>query len=146
MTRTIDTTTVIDAPPGQVWEVIADFARYPEWNPFVREISGPLVPGERLTVRIASPGGKSMTFQPRLLTAEPGRALRWKGTLALPRLFDGVHEFLIGPEGAGTRLVHRETFSGLLVPFGGGTIRGARAGFEQLNTALKRRVEERSSR
>ncbi|KAI0759025.1 hypothetical protein C8Q74DRAFT_1301632 [Fomes fomentarius] len=29
-------TTEIDAPLDKVWDILADFTKYPEWNPFVR--------------------------------------------------------------------------------------------------------------
>jgi uncharacterized protein YndB with AHSA1/START domain len=43
---------VIDAPPERVWAAVTDFAAYPEWNPFIRRISGELREGARLEVRI----------------------------------------------------------------------------------------------
>ena len=48
----------IDAPPERVWAVVTDFAAYPEWNPFIRRISGELREGARLEVRIAPPGAR----------------------------------------------------------------------------------------
>jgi uncharacterized protein YndB with AHSA1/START domain len=49
----------IDAPPDAVWAVLADTGAYPEWNPFVRRLSGELREGERLEAEIAPPGGRS---------------------------------------------------------------------------------------
>ena len=42
----------IAAPPERVWEVLFDFDAYPEWNPFIRRISGSPREGEKLEVRI----------------------------------------------------------------------------------------------
>ncbi len=58
----------IDAPAERVWRLLTDFASYPEWNPFIRSISGQPTPGERLEVRIEPPGGRDMTFRPTVLT------------------------------------------------------------------------------
>ena len=30
----------IDASAERVWGILTDFASYPEWNPFIRRISG----------------------------------------------------------------------------------------------------------
>lgn len=86
----------IDAPAERVWRLLTDFASYPEWNPFIRSISGQPTPGERLEVRIEPPGGRGMTFRPTVLTAEDNednRELRWLGHLLVPGLFDGEHSY-----------------------------------------------------
>ncbi len=35
----------IEASPERVWEVLTDFASFPEWNPFIRDASGGLKSG-----------------------------------------------------------------------------------------------------
>jgi len=137
------TETEINASHCTVWNVLMDFARHPEWNPFVRQLSGEAVPGHRLTVTICPPGGKAMTFRPRVLVSEPNTELRWLGRLLMPGLFDGEHYFLLSPIGSNrTRFVHGERFSGVLVPFAKSRLElGARAGFEAMNQALKVRAE-----
>ena len=87
----------IDAPAKRVWELLTDFASYPQWNPFIRHISGRLAPGERLQARLEPPGGRAMTFKPKVLAAEPNRELRWLGHLLVPGVFDGEHSFTIEP-------------------------------------------------
>lgn len=42
----------VDAPPGLVWEVITDFDRYGEWNPFVRECRSTLKPGDPIHMKV----------------------------------------------------------------------------------------------
>ena len=107
----------IDASAERVWRLLTDFASYPEWNPFIRSISGQPTPGERLEVRIEPPGGRGMTFRPTVLTAEDNRELRWLGHLLVPGLFDGEHSLTIQPLGENrARFVQREAFKGLLVP------------------------------
>ena len=133
----------IDAPAERVWDVLTDFASYPQWNPFIRHISGRLAPGERLQARLEPPGGRGMTFKPRVLNAEPNRELRWLGHLLVPGLFDGEHSFTIQPlDENRVRLVQRETFKGLLVPlFGRSLENNTQRGFEAMNRALKERAE-----
>jgi hypothetical protein len=133
----------IDAPAERVWELLTDFDSYPHWNPFIRKISGQPAPGERLEVRLKPPGGRGMTFKPKVLNAEPNRALRWLGHLLVPGLFDGEHSFTIQPlEENRVRFVQREAFKGVLVPlFARSLETNTHRGFEEMNLALKERAE-----
>ncbi|OLC55133.1 MAG: polyketide cyclase [Acidobacteria bacterium 13_1_40CM_4_69_4] len=133
----------IDAPSRRVWHTLVDFDAYPDWNPFIRSISGAARPGGRLSVEIRPPGRRPMSFRPLVLRAQPHRELRWRGRLLLPGLFDGEHIFGIAPLSSGrVRFSQREKFSGLLVPLVGRTLLDAtRRGFEEMNRALGRRCE-----
>ena len=136
----------IDATADAVWAVLADTAAYADWNPFLRKLDGELRVGERLEVRIAPPGGRPMTFKPVVLAAEPGQQLRWLGRLLVPGVFDGEHSFSLEPLDSGrTRFVQAERFSGVLVPILGKSLGKTQLGFEQMNEALKRRVEARAA-
>ena len=133
----------IDAPAERVWKLLTDFDSYPQWNPFIRNIIGQPAPGDRLEVRLAPPGGRAMTFRPKVLTAEPQRELRWLGHLLAPGLFDGEHSFSIQAlDENRIRFVQRETFKGLLVPlFARSLETNTQRGFEEMNRALKERAE-----
>jgi hypothetical protein len=132
----------IDAPPERVWAVLTDFESYPEWNPFVKHISGPVERGAKLDVRIVPPGKKGMGFKPSVTAAEPHRELAWLGHVLVPGIFDGEHRFEIEDLGGGrTRFVQREMFKGVLTPIMRGTLVNTLEGFRQMNHALKKRVE-----
>jgi hypothetical protein len=144
--KQLHTSIDIDATSERVWEVLTDFAAYPQWNPFMPEVIGTPRVGERLKVRLQPSGGRGMTFQPTVLTADPGRQLRWLGRLLLPRVFDGEHSFTIEPVGDHqVHFVQQERFRGVLVRFMAGSLdRHTRPGFQQMNQALKRRAEQPS--
>ncbi|HVU05069.1 MAG TPA: SRPBCC domain-containing protein [Polyangiaceae bacterium] len=132
----------IHAPPEAVFRVLTDFARYPEWNPFIVEISGRPAVGERLHVVISPPGGREMTFRPKVLAAEPNQELRWLGHFLVRGLFDGEHFFRLVPVGADkTRFVQGEDFRGLLVKPMTHLLTNTARGFVFMNQALKKRVE-----
>jgi hypothetical protein len=133
----------IEASAERVWGLLTDFASYPQWNPFIRSISGQPAAGERLEVRIEPPGRRGMTFKPEVLNAEPNRELRWLGHLLVPGVFDGEHSLAIQPLGeARVRFVQRETFRGLLLPlFARSLDNNTQRGFEEMNRALKERAE-----
>ena len=73
----------------EVWDVLADFPRHPEWNPGMTKIEGAPVTGERLAVTFSMASGRTIVMKPRVLVAEPGRELRWMGRMFVPGLFDG---------------------------------------------------------
>jgi hypothetical protein len=139
--KTIDTTIEIDASPSRVWEVLMDFPRHSEWNPFIASVAGEPREGGRLVVRIQPPGGGGMTFKPVVLSVIPEREFRWKGKFLVSGLFNGEHYFRIEPTSEGTRFHHGETFTGLLVPLLGSTLESTEHGFRLMNEALKRRAE-----
>jgi hypothetical protein len=139
--RTIDTSIVIETPPQRVWDVIVDFDRYAEWNPFILQAEGEAVVGSIVKLHIRPPGGKGMTHHPTILVAQSARHLQWLGKVAIPGLFAARHEFILQPITEGTLLRHRERFTGLLVPFVRRTLKRTEAGFAMLNQALKEQAE-----
>jgi len=139
--RRIAVTTEIAAPVETVWAQLTGTSEFPEWNPFITSLEGTLEKGERLNVRIAPPEGKAMTFRPTVQVVEKGRKLEWLGRLLMPGIFDGRHTFTLEPTATGTRLTQEETFTGILVPLTGSTLAKTKAGFQQMNEALKARAD-----
>jgi hypothetical protein len=133
----------INASAERVWQLLTDFASYPQWNPFIRRISGEPTTGERLKVHLEPPESRGITFRPKVLTAEPNHQLRWLGHLFVPGLFDGEHSFVLQSlEEDRVRFVQSEVFRGLLVPlFGRSLDNSTLRGFEEMNRALKERAE-----
>lgn len=144
MHHEIATTVVISAPAARVWEVLMDFPRYAEWNPFVLSIAGQASVGSSLTVVIAQPGGKTMTIRPTVSRHALAGDFAWKGKVLLRSLLDAEHYFRVAQLADGTtRFDHGERFNGMLVPLLRRTLEGStKAGFEAMNLALKRRVEQ----
>ncbi|MFC2098889.1 SRPBCC family protein, partial [Bacteroidota bacterium] len=46
--KTISTDITINAGMDKAWEILSDFPSYPEWNPFITQISGELKTGSKL--------------------------------------------------------------------------------------------------
>ncbi|MGA7799405.1 MAG: SRPBCC domain-containing protein [Gammaproteobacteria bacterium] len=143
MRKELYTEIEIAADAGRVWDVLTDFARFPEWNPFIRSIQGEREIGARLSVRIEPPGGRPMAFRPMVVTVRPRGELGWIGRLGVPGLFDGEHSFRIDPlTGGRVNFIQREVFTGVLVPLVWRALnRRVRAGFEAMNAALRARAE-----
>jgi hypothetical protein len=132
----------IDAPAERVWQVVGDFARYPDWNPFIVRAAGEPRVGERLDITIAAPGMKPVSFRPRVLDYEQGRLIRWKGKFKLPGLFDGRHALIVDPlDGGRSRFTTHEDVTGILLPVAGKVMTASQEGFELMARALKKRAE-----
>jgi hypothetical protein len=142
MAHELRTNIQIDAPPATVWSILTDLASYSDWNPFITSSEGKLAVDEQLVNRLEPPGGRPLTFKPTVTDVDPGHAFEWLGRLVLPGLFDGRHRFEVVPHGDGTRLLHTERFSGILVPLLKKSLdTQTLAGFEAMNSALKARAE-----
>ncbi len=132
----------IHAPAARVWAVLADVARYAEWNPFIAEIEGDLSEGGELRLTFATSEGGSWRQTARLVALRPGFELRWRSQLWLPRLLDSEHFVTLSPlETGGTRLVQGEDLSGLFMRYAGQRATQIARGCVGMNQALKRRVE-----
>ena len=143
--KTIETITQIDAPAEVVWQIITDFERYPEWNPFITELCGSLREGARLRATFTVAGRKPQTFEPRITVIEPGKRLVWSGRLAIPRLFDAEHILAVDGLDRSATFTHREHFRGLLVPVLGKTLAATHDAFRAMDAALARRAESQTT-
>lgn len=141
MERTIDTAIEIDAAPARVWEVLTDLEAYREWNPFIVSANGIPEVGGRLTLRMRA-DSKTFTVRPTVVEATEARLLRWVGRLGVRGLLDAEHSHAIEDTPTGVRYVQQESFRGVLVPFLGKTFAATQIAFEEMNVALKKRVED----
>ncbi|MBF5046049.1 SRPBCC domain-containing protein [Aggregicoccus sp. 17bor-14] len=133
--------TFIDAPPERVWQVLTDFAAYPEWNPLLVEARGEPRAGARVKVRAAlKPGaGPRLRFSATVVRADAGEALVWRG--GVPGVLFGEHFFHLRAEGSGTRFEQGEVFTGLFsLLLGAGVRRRMERAYAAMNEALARRV------
>jgi hypothetical protein len=137
-----ETTIDISASPDLVWSTLVGFADYPQWSPTLRRISGELVAGQHLSVTALGPGGREVTFKPRLLDVRPREVLRWRARLLMPGVLTGVHEFVLEPRGKITHVIHADNYSGVLVPLVRKLLAENTSRMELQNTALKARAEQ----
>ncbi len=139
---TIDRTLEIDAPVDVVWNVLTDFSRYGEWNPFVPEAKCDLRPGgaiemqvklrdkpqfQREWVNSVTPG-KTFSYS---MKAVPLGALRSERVQTLESMGPGK-----------TRYISHFEIAGWLQPLVTRTFGdGMRKGFEGMALGLKRQAE-----
>jgi len=141
--KQIRTEIEIISTPDKVWGILTDFEKYPEWNPFIKKVTGSLRDGEKLEVLIVPPDRKGMVFKPTVKEVIMDKRLRWSGRVFFPGIFDGEHIFeMIDVNDNTLKFVQRENFSGLLVPLLWKSIEEpTRNGFSAMNRALKERAE-----
>ncbi len=144
MERSVITEFTIAAPRERVWRVLADTAAYPQWNPLVLRLrhGGTLVAGRRALISVELLPGRSPLWIPvTLRCVDHLRELSWEGGLS--RVVRGLHFHRLEDEGgASTRVVHGETFTGVLPPLLWGAVEPVlRAGYERYRQALTARAE-----
>jgi uncharacterized protein YndB with AHSA1/START domain len=97
----------VDRPPGDVWDVLVDLQQAFRWRPLVKAMETldgrPVHAGS--VVRITHEFfGRSGTTVSRTVEFEPGR--RWVlRSAARPEGMEGWFEFIVEPEGNGTRVI-----------------------------------------
>jgi hypothetical protein len=144
----VQTQILIDAPPTAVWQVFARIEDWPRWWSACREAAvrdGVFdEPRSHLRITLRPSWLPAMTFEPTVLTAEPGRRYVWEGRGGG---VTGRHGFEFVASGAGTLVVQSEEFSGpgVIVFNLLGLASATRRMFEENLAGLKRAVEERAA-
>lgn len=111
----IDESWSIEANAEEVFDLLEDVERWPEWASAIksssRSGSGPLSPGETLqfTPDLAVP----LPLRSTIRTVEGPERLSWG--VEVPG-FDIEHRFLLEPDGSTCQLRQVETANGLLAP------------------------------
>ena len=131
----------IEAPAERVWQVLTDFRRYPEWNPFMPRVAGEAAGRAELEVFVRPDGARGFRLRPRIVTFRPPRELKWLARL--PGLFVGEQRFVVEALApARSRLIHEKRFRGLAVPFLRRMLDGpVKRSFDATGVALKQFAE-----
>jgi uncharacterized protein YndB with AHSA1/START domain len=145
MTHVIESVTVeIDAPAPFVWDVMVDYARYPEWNPYTVEVQTTLEIGDPIDLTLPNPDGSEGTFVNRefIRVVDAPHHLRYDTGDELEGIFAYRDQWIepLGPERCSYRTT--DTFSGehaaLVIESTGAWVK---EGFDAVARALKARAE-----
>ena len=140
--KSYEVTETIRASPDDVWAVVGDVARYPDWDSGVERVEGQVAAGEKLKVYSqASPG---RAFPVKVTELSPGRQMTWSGGMPLG-LFKGERTFTLEPEDGATRFRMREEYTGPLLPLIWRSMPDLQPSFDQFARGLKARVESSAS-
>lgn len=138
MKKEITTSVIINGTKEAVWQVLIDFEKYEEWNPFITCVEGDVIEGNQIKVKL-----QGMTFKPTVLVLNKYTEFKWLGHLLFKGIFDGEHRFLLEDNKNGTITFRQsEKFKGLLIRlFSNSLDNDTKNGFDLMNQALKKRVE-----
>lgn len=132
----------IETPAERVWDILVDFERYGEWNPFTTRVDASLEIGSPVMLHVRL--GRLKRKQPeRIETVEPPHLLAWGTTIGHPVLLSALREQRVEAlSETRSRYLTTDATSGLLTPlvavlFG----RLIRQGFNDMAAALKARAE-----
>jgi uncharacterized protein YndB with AHSA1/START domain len=98
--------TVVPAPPEEVWSLVSDPARLPQWWPGVTRVEE--VTAEAWTTVLSSPKGKSVRIDYTRVASDEGRRLVWRQEVEESPferiLASALTELLVIPADGGTRV------------------------------------------
>lgn len=139
----IDTRIEVDAPAETVWEVITDFARYPEWNPFILECASTMKPGDPIDLKVRL----LKVPQPQrewVNTHVPGKRFAYNMKPFPAGALSSLRSHEVAPAGPGRSTYHSHfELNGWLTPVVTGIFRGAFVrGFGGMTDGIKARAEQ----
>lgn len=133
-----ESTVDVDAAPAAVWDVLVDTARWPQWDSGVLGVEGSVALGAKVTVRVEANPGRA--FPVKVVELSPPGAMTWRGGMPLG-LFTGTRTYRLSAQGAGTRVVMREEYTGPLAGLVTRSIPDLQPSFDRFTAGLKARVE-----
>jgi hypothetical protein len=134
------TSSIIDASPETVWQILTDGARYPEWNPEIIRIVGTIAAGARITAHVRLGDGAVRAVSQRVTQLEAPKRMVWEGGLPLG-LFIGRRTFTLHPAGSGVEFRMHLHMSGAVSPLIIKSVGDRQSEVDRFSQALKRRAE-----
>ncbi len=137
-----ETHITIGADPAQIWPVLIDTARYPDWDSGVIGVEGTVALGNR--IKITSEVSPDRAFPAKVTTLDDPHEMVWTGGMPLG-LFRGVRTFTLEEVPAGTQFTMREEFRGPLLRLIARTLPDLQPSFDRFAAGLKVEVERAAS-
>lgn len=136
--KQFEVSTVIAAPPDQVWAVLMDTEAYPDWNPVFVEVSNAYEEGGMVRNKVRDPDGKILEMNATVRVLTPETELRQSGGVAGILTFD--HRWLLEEVEEGTRVTQYEVDRGIGLWFWNSD--WIEPAYQQVVERLEKRVQE----
>lgn len=137
--REIRTEIDINAPAAKVWQTLMDFNGWANWNPIVNAANGNAAKGSKLDITMKGDNGKDgPKYQATITQFENSKLFRWRAKMMGGIMMTNDKVFELESTPAGTHLVHKELFSGIMPGLMWGKLnKFVPAMLDSMNSALK---------
>ncbi len=138
--KCFSTSTLIQASPETIWNILVDGRSWLKWNPTVTKIDGTIAPGE--TVKVHTKINPDRVFAIKVSEFVPYERMVWTGSMPFG-LFKGERIYSLSRHADGSvKFSMRESFSGLMAALIAQSIPDLQPAFDEFAAALKQRAEE----
>lgn len=127
----------INATPEQVWNVLMDMDKYPEWNPTMQILEGEVNIDAKVKYQFTQDEHNISKIGATVEQIIPNKLLNQKGGMPLILTFN--HKYVIEPNGKQTKVIIHEKYRGIGVNFW--NPEPVEKAYGRLNEALKIEVE-----
>ncbi|MFT4713209.1 MAG: hypothetical protein ACJAVI_004288 [Candidatus Azotimanducaceae bacterium] len=143
--REIKTEIEISAPASEVWAILTNIDDWENWSPIINQSSGEASLGSALSITMMSEeeGKDGPKYSPLITNLDDSKLFRWRAIMMAGFVMTNDKVFQLEETSTGTRLIHKELFSGMVVPlFWSNVEKNVPAMLNSMNEALKVKAEE----
>ncbi|MEO0335518.1 MAG: SRPBCC domain-containing protein, partial [Pseudomonadota bacterium] len=146
-TRVVSTEIEIASSPEKIWGVLLNIDEWKSWSPIIKDSKGEVALNSKLVITMSGHDGKEgkagQTYEPVVTVLEANKNMTWTANMGSDFLMKNGKVLELVPTENGTKLIHKETFSGLMVPLMWGMVQeNVPRMLDSMNEALKKLVEE----
>ena len=141
----IKTEIEISAPPSKVWDIIIDINKWQEWSPIIKSSQGEALVGSKLNITMTGKNKEKdgPQYKPEIIKLNESKYFHWRAYMLSGFIFTNDKIFKLEETTQGTRLIHIETFKGLLAPiFSSQMEKEVPVMLNSMNKALKQLAEK----
>lgn len=146
--REIKTEIEILAPVEKVWGILTNIDDWSNWSPIINQSSGQASLGSSISITMIGKkdGEDGPKYSPVITILDEPKSFRWSAKMIAGFIMTNDKVFLLEETNTGTRLIHKELFSGMMVPlFWSSVEKNVPGMLNSMNEALKTKAEKTSN-